>query len=280
MANLLDIIRGNTQQTTQPQQMTDETQGLAGLLRARSGKAVGPAPVAVSQQQEAGAVAETNQQLQPVRQQAQIQQAGLEQQQASQTSQQMAQEAEVDQTRKFNTIQNQLKTNEILSDLERRRGEIDVNRDIASMEQLGATLRLQNKQYVDNLQREGARARINDGNSFAEEYTRAAFDNGATLSSNDRLNKAIVNQDDREFQKQLAQMGIDDAWGMFRDNQRAAQDQARWGMFTTAIGAGAQGYGAYQDKQANDQLAADKKSYYTTGGGANTNTFEASQARK
>ncbi len=239
MANLLDTIRQNTQ----PQQagMTDETQRLQTLLRAKSGKSLGGSAVGASNLAEQQAVTQTNQQLGQVAGQAEIQNQQLEGQQAQQQQAEQIQTAEIDQSRKFDTIQNKLKTEALLNDFERNKGQIDLNRDRARAEQLGAQIRLQDKQYIDNLSREGSKARLDDQLEFNKQIAKSTFGNSEQILKKNLGNREVIDASDREFSKSLTQMGVDDAWSMFRSEQAANRQKAMWtgigSLATAAVGA-------------------------------------------
>lgn len=238
MANLLDTIRQNSQ----PQQagVTDETQKLQTLLRAKSGKASSGSAVGASNLGEQQAVVDTNTQLQSqVAPAAAIQAQSLAGQQQAQQQQEQLQTSEIEQSRKFDTIQNRLKTESLLSEFERNKGQIDLNRDRANAEQLGQQIRLQDKQYTDNLSREGAQARLNDSLSFNKAIARSTFGDAEEILQKGLKGKSVLDANDREFSKSLAQMGIEDAWGMFRADQRASQQRAMWTGIGSVVGAAA-----------------------------------------
>lgn len=276
MANLLDTIRGNTGALgSQQQGVTDQSASLQQLLRAKSGKAVGGPDVSSSNLGEQQAVAQTNQQIQgQIAPQAQIQQAGLQQQAAGQQQQQNIATGQIAQQRKFDTMQNRLQTNEILSDLERNRGQIDLAKDQARMEQLGFQLRLQDTKYLDNLQREGARQRLDNDMQFKQELATSVLGDNKQLLEKELGNKSLLDVNARDFNKSMANMDVGTAYDMFKNEMSTARDRQMWSS-TGALGSAAvAGYGTYQEGQ-------DKKAYYGKGGaGSNIESFEASQARK
>jgi hypothetical protein len=108
---------------SQPQQqgVTDETSKLQTLLRAKSGKASAGGPVASSNLGETQAVTQTNQQLGQVAAQNEIQNQTNEQQSLAQDQSAQLQNAETNQSRRFDTIQNRLKTDSLLSEYERNK---------------------------------------------------------------------------------------------------------------------------------------------------------------
>jgi hypothetical protein len=249
MANLLDTIRQNSQ----PQKVgvTDESNKLQTLLRAKSGKSVGGSGIAASNLGEQQAVVDTNTQLQSqVAPAAELQNQSLAGQQQGQQQQEQIQTAEIEQGRKFDTIQSRLKTEATLSEFERNKGQIDLNRDRARVEQLGQQIRLQDKKYTDNLQREGQKSRLDDELEFRKQLTKSTLGDSQEILEKGLKGKSVLDANDREFSKSLAQMGIDDAWSMFRSQQRADQQRALYTGIASVTGAGVGAYGQASDISA------------------------------
>lgn len=241
MANLLDTIRQNNP-GVQQQGVTDESSKLQTLLRAKSGKAVGGSGVSASNLGEQAAVAQTNNQMQnQVAPAAEIQNQGQQAQQAQQTQTTNLQTQDVEQQRKFDTIQNKMKTNQLMSEFERNKGSIDLARDKSQLEQLGFQLRLQDKGYLDNLQREGNTRRLGDQQEFNEALADSVLGDQRQLLEKGLGNKSILDADDREFKKSLANMDSAYAYDMFRKDQSAAKERAMWsgigGLATAGVGA-------------------------------------------
>jgi hypothetical protein len=227
MANLLDVIRQNS--VAPEQGVTDETQKLQTLLRARSGKQLSGTSVAGSNLGEQAAVAQTNQQMQQqVAPQAAIQSAQLAQQSAQIQQQEQQQRGQVAQSRRFDDLQTTLKIDSTLKELERNKGQIDVQREGARLEQLGAALRLQDKQYIDNLQREGQLARLNDETAFREAALRSTMGDKMQIINKTIDNNAIFNDNSRDFSRKVAAIDIDSAYQMFNADMAAAKQQALW----------------------------------------------------
>lgn len=241
MANLLEALQTPAEAGT--------TSQLSTLLRAKTGKAVGGPATALSSQQERAAIAQTAQEMQPLQQAAVTQQAQQEQQ-----AREVAQRTDIGQTdiaqqRQANQLQNKIRTNQLLQELEQGKGKIDMARYQASMEQIGQNLRLSNRQYIDNLQREGARARLNDDLQFKEQLQASVFQDAKSLLEKKLGNKSILAANDREFEIAMARMGYNDAISLLNSQMRAERER---GMYTGIAGvaqAGISGYGAYTDAQ-------------------------------
>lgn len=254
MPNLLDAIRQNSQ--IQPQGQTDETQKLQGLLRAKSGKDVGGGSVAASSLGEQSAVSQANQQLQSqVVPQAQIQQQGLEQQQAQQNQQAEIQGQQIGQQRRANTLQNKVQTEQILNDLERSKGQIDLQSQKAKVDQVAQNLRLSTQQYVDNLQREGSRKRLDNSASFQEELNKSILGDQQDLLQKQLGNRDVLQASDRDFKKAMNNMQLSDARNLFQKNMKQQKQRALYSTIGAATSAGIGAYGTYANQQAGSTAA-------------------------
>lgn len=273
--NLLDTIKQNSQNlATQQQGMTDETARTQKLLRAKSGRAGGEGDIAASSLGEQSANSLANQQLQnEVAPQAQLQQQGLEQSQAQVQQNEANQKQDISQARRFDDLQTKLKTNQLLSDLERNKGQIDLNRDKSSLDQLAFNLRMQNKSYVDNLQLEGSKSRLDNSNNFSDQLSRSILGDNEQLLNKQLGDQSVLSASNRDFTKAMAQMNIDTAYDYFKADMASAKQGAMIQGVSSLATAGIGAYGNAQDSSA-------KKDYYTTGGGQNENSYEASKYRK
>jgi hypothetical protein len=241
MPNLLEAL--------QPQ-IQDTTSQLSTLLRAKSGKAVGGPATALSTQQEQAALAQTAQAMQPVQQAAQIQQTAQQQQARDIQQKTVQQQAEIAQSRQANKMQSQLRTDQLLQELEQGRGKLDAAKYQANLEQIGQNLRLSNQQYIDNLQREGNKARLNDQSQFLEQLNKSIFEDNKLLLEKQLGDKSIISANDREFKIAMERMGNQMAWNIFQNELKAEQERqtatAVGGLVTAGVGA----YGQYASNQA------------------------------
>lgn len=268
MANLLDAIRQN-----RPQGVTDESQRIAQLLRAKSGKQVAAPEVGGSNLAEAAAVGQAQQEFdQTIMPQAQVQQAGQDLQRAGQAQEFQIQKAGIAQERRFNDVENKLKTTELLNSFERDQGSLDYERNKAAVEQFAQGLRLQNARYISDLQREGARNRLNTEIGFNEALAEDMFGANKELLEKQLGNRSILDATDRDYKTMLSRMGVQDAWAAWDRENAAEKKAAEW----KAIGMGTQaGIGAAGT--ASEESA--KKDYYTSGDGKNDTSYEASKYR-
>lgn len=240
--NLLDTLRQNRQALTQPPGMTDESRRVATLLRAKSGREVGGPEIGASSLAEQQAVTQAQQQMQ----EQVVPQAVLQEQQqglAAETEAQQtaAQRQALEQSRRFDNIQTRIQTDRILRELEEGRGRLDLAAERAATQQAAFNLRMQNQQYVARLQQAGAAARLADEASFREQLSRDILGENQKLLQKNLEGRAILDVNEREFRKSLAEMGAGDAYSMFREDLDAARQR---GLITGVVGMGTAGLGA------------------------------------
>lgn len=226
MASLLDAIRSGSAALQKPG-ITDESQKVAGLLRAKRGRAgVGP-DVGASSLEEQQAVTSAGEQIQQqVAPQAALQQEQLGQEQRATEQGIGLQKSEIAQSRRFNALENKMKTQQLLSEFEQDVGKLDLEKNKAQVQQFAQGLRLSNQKYTDDLRREGSKSRLDDALQFEKEYTRDALDDSKVVMQKVFANDSIANMSDREFNKKLAQMGIDESYKLYADGAKAAREQA------------------------------------------------------
>jgi len=243
MASLLDTIRGNLgQQSAQQAPMTNETERVRKLLGAKTGKAVSQADpnIAQSNLAEQAAVDQTRLGQQQLATQGQMQQQELAQTQQGLQQQEQIQRANIDLQAKANTLQNRVQTDQLLGDLSRDRASLDLDKDRAKLEQLSHNLALQDKQYIDNLQRMGQVNRLDDELSFKEQLTKAVFQDSTDLLNEDLARRAVDAQSARDWNMYLAKNNL--AYLLSRDARqtKAANEAARWSAGSQILGAGIQ----------------------------------------
>lgn len=240
MANLLDAIRNNTNaMATQKQGMEDETGKLQSLLRAKSGRETSGGDIAASNLGEQQAVQNTNTQMQnSVAPAASIQNADIEAANRAQEAGVATQKQTIAQNRNIDSIQTRIKTNQLLQDLEQNKGRIDQQQKDSMVQQAAQNLRLQNQKYVDNLQREGGKSRLDDANSFQEELARSVMGDNKEMLQESLGNQSILDASDRDFKKAVGDMSVGNAYDVFRNAQKAEQQRAIYTGIGSLVSAG------------------------------------------
>lgn len=267
MANLLDTIRQTSGDiSTQKAGVEDNTAEAQRLLAAKKGKASTSGDVAASNLGEQQAVAQTNQQMMgTVAPEAAAQQAEIGQQAAGQEQQQQAQEQQIAQSARFNSLQNNIQTKKLLDQLEQSKGQLDVTKQKAATDQVAQGLRLGNAQYIDTLQREGARQRLDDSQSFQEALTKANFGDAQEQLQQKMGDQSILAANDRTYKQAMAKMDANLAYQIFGQDMSAEQQKQLYSSMGGLAQSGIGAYGKYADKQdakkAADNTSLDKGEY-------------------
>ena len=246
MATLLEKLQQNLGQVAAPAPAGGETATVQRLLSAKKGiigGPTGPQGLAVG---DIAARAPAQQQLAQLGQAAQLQSTAIGQAAAGQAEEQRQREQAIEGQRAETSLRGRIQTESILQGLEQGKAELGERQRQQGLEQVAASLRLQDQQYVDNLRREGERARLDENISFAEQLQKSIFENNAALLKMQLKNKSLLAADDREFNKSLARMGYDDAIRAARENIKADQQSALIGGIASMVPVGAQAYGDYE----------------------------------
>lgn len=250
MATLLERIKQGLGQATAPAAPVagTETGQVEALLSAKQG-IVGPQKTGLKGRSltEALAQQQTQQELTGLSKQAELGQTAIEQASQEQAQRQAQQEQQIAQQRQQNQLRTKIQTENILQDLEQNRAKLSEEKRQAKMEQAGLLLRTQNKDYITNLQMEGAKARLSDAVKFNEELARSVMAENLAIFEKSLKSKEAIDVSNREFEKLLTNMGVTDVLNAYRAESKQAQKQALIGGVAETAKTGVQIYG--QQKQ-------------------------------
>lgn len=151
------------------------------------------------------------------------------------------------------------------------RGQMDQNKKQAQLEQVAFHLSMQDKQYTDTLQDVGRKRRLDDDSNFREEMADLAFGQNLDFVKQQLGQNDILAASDRDFQKIISQMNIEDAQRIaatemamateasdiqnsFATDQAriaatAANTQAKYNAYGQLISTGLNAYGKYEDNK-------------------------------
>lgn len=247
MPTLMDIVQQNISAATKPAGTTDETQRARNLFAARGGRAVAPTQSAISGQAEQGANEQTGQALGALGQQVQLQQTGMVQQQQQTQQQGQQQQAQIQQQKQGQQQQARLQSQQILGDLERNRGQLNLDKDKAQLEQLGHVLAMQDKRYVAELQNVGRKQRLDSDLGFREELTRSVLGSNTDLLKRQLNGQSILNADRRAFTNEMSKMNMATALEIANNEMRDAARAGQYSAATSVATAGIAAAGKYQE---------------------------------
>lgn len=255
--SLLDIVKQNMQQAANPQQQpVSNTQEAVRLMRAQSGKLVGPTQSAVSSVAEGQQQAQTAGQLQGLQQQAQFGAAQLQQQSDQQKAQEQLARADIGLAQRAQTQAFGQALQSQNQQAGQQAAELDMDKLTAQAQQRAQDRALSNKQYLDTLSREGSRRRLDNELEFKRALQRSALGQKEELVRKMLGNQEMIAMDDREFKRATAAMSNDLA-RQIADQVMA--DQAAAGRWEAAGGATSAAIGAYGKYQENKSQAASEK---------------------
>lgn len=212
MATLMDVIRGNNNALAGTQAAaSDQTTQVQNLLRAKTGKALGDAAGSASNLGEQAAVSDTQAQLQAQAPQVAAQGQAMDVAARRQQLDTQSQQATIDQARKFDTAENQMKTQQLMSGLARDKDTLDLDKDKSRLEQASFLLSMQDKKYVNDLQDIGKKQRLDDAAQFKAKQEQLAFGSSLDLVKQKLGNADILSASSEDFKKAMSDMSIDQA---------------------------------------------------------------------
>lgn len=251
--SLLDTIQNNLKQLSNTQQpgagINDTTFQAQRLLRGKTGKVVsgGTAP-RMSNIGEQAVVDQTRAGLAEVATQSKLQSAQIEQKHEQIDAEAKLQGRQLDeqQLSQMDRFQNQ--ADEIMTQLSQGQRELDLNRDKMKLEYVALNLRLANEKYIENLQLEGQRSRLDSEIFFNEELSKALFDEELEMFRSDMDFRAMMSADDREFNELLFNMDVEHAQRMAKMARDAANQRAIWEGIGTLTSVTASSFGGGSGK--------------------------------
>lgn len=238
----------------------DDTAQAQKLLAAKKGKASTGGDIAASNLGEQQAVAQTNQQMMGnVAPEAAVQQAELGEEAAGQQASQQNQEAQIAQGRQFNALQNNIQTTSLLNNLSQSKGKLDMENNSAQLNQVAQGLRLQNQDYISNLQKAGDMGRLTDQNAFADAMAQDQLGDNKDLLEKQLGDKSILNASARDFSKAMANMDIDAAWQMINNSIASQKTSSNYAAGGTVLQSGIAAYGKSQEAPATPAAAPEEE---------------------
>jgi hypothetical protein len=249
MASLLDKLQQSLGTVGGQATPGDETASVQKLLAAKKGivgagpGALGPRGLAAP---EMAARATTQQQLSQVGQAAQLQATGISQAAEAQSEEQRQREQALAGQQQESSLRNRIQTESVLRGLEQGRAELGEKERQQGLEQVAANLRLQDARYVDNLRREGERARLQEDISFTEQLQKSVLEDNMAIQKLRIKNQSLLDVNDREFDKAMAKMGYSEAISAARDNLKADSQRALISGGAGLISTGIQAAGQYK----------------------------------
>lgn len=174
--------------------------------------------------------------------------------------QQEAQKAKVDQNqmqlqqRAVNMRQEYLnKASSIMKSFQQNQDKLNLGRYKVNIEQMGFYLRLQDKKYVDKIQAEGNKARLNSKYDMAQAQQMAVFSDERDLLASSLAFKNLLSMDQRAFQAELANMDIQTAMQLAVSQANAANTAALYQGVSQLASSALEAWGRYRSPVESKQ---------------------------
>lgn len=140
-----------------------------------------------------------------------------------------------------------LSVDNIFRDFERSSKDLAFRKDAAELEQLGFTLSMRDKAYMDELNRIGAELDLKDKMNFQDEMTRVLMGEETSMLMDDLGFKSGLNADQRTWNEQLASMDLDAAMSLAAATTKDEMNQMMWQGGAEAVKTGTAAYYKYGD---------------------------------
>jgi len=229
MPTLFETLQQNLGQQAQPVPGAggQQTQTVADILRAKQGQVGGMGGGARASSLAATSAAQQTQ-TQGAQQaiSGQLEGQQFQQQNVDEKRQYAIQAAQIESKRQSMVQQAQIKTDQIMQEAQQQGRQLTFDQDANKLEELGFNLRLQDKQYVSQLQIQGAKQRLNDANSFKMAMAQTQFgDNYDTLKNKLDFNK-VMSDNENDFLSQMQNIDVNAALEMADNAAKQANQQA------------------------------------------------------
>lgn len=257
MATLLETLKRQT---------PDQTQRLGKIMQAKTGSATVDRGPAISQVAERQALADTRAGADQLRTQQILEGERQAQQERGARQEFEGRKAQLAQQEEKLNQELRQKTASILGELERSGREIDLRRDAFQLAQLGQAEALQNKEYVNSLEREGQLRRLDDEQQFKNELQQSIFSDMLDLWESDAEFNQTMAKNEAEFNREVADIDLDMAMKMADSAAKQANLRAQYEGVSGLLSGGAQAFDQYQKGESNKTLARDmlKQGYSST----------------
>lgn len=205
-----------------------KTEGIANILRQRSGKLTQATGPKTGSMMERIALADAVQKGREQAQQTTVQGQALQQQVKAQ--EQQTSQAVQSQSQQYKQATDQLKqqTAELLQGSKHSNEGLTLRQDGAKLEQAAFNIRLQNDKYIQELQLAGRENRLTDQQAFEEEALRLSLGEGtAELEKQFGLQRGL-NSSQRDWEEQMSKLSLDSALAMANQQVKDYNAQQMW----------------------------------------------------
>ncbi len=166
-------------------------------------------------------------------------------------AQQVAQQFDAAQLQQMEQMLNakqqiQQQTTALLNQAVREGKKLDSAKQKAAAEQLGFEIRMNNEEYVQRLQQNGMRARLDNEINFKEELQRSIFAEEMELFQNDLDFQRIMQAEGRDLMEALANLEIEQIEAIGNTEVKQISTTAMYDSLSTLASGSMEGYAEYK----------------------------------
>lgn len=236
---LMEALQAQKQKPAAPAPgTTDLTRKLLLAKSGKAGAAAGGGAPNISNLGEQAAIQQTTADLGQVEKQGQVADQAEAMGNEGLAEAERAGRTSLGQQRQGNQLQLKMDTNRLFRDIEESGKKLDFEKDKAQLDQLSQNLRLQDQQYVDKLQHEGQKARLDNDLDFEKEYQKSQLGDLEELYRTKLGVNNLLSAKERDLKKFMGTMDIQDAIQIAKSNGKRAAIQQKWQGIGNAAEAG------------------------------------------
>ena len=146
----------------------------------------------------------------------------------------------------------------ILQNLTQQRGQLSLSREKSATEQAGFLIRQSSKSYIDTLQLEGRKSRLDTQMGFKNALIENTFKDEQDLLASNLTFRRALSADQRDFTKWISQMDLDTALQIASASAQASATAGKLSALSTVVSTGARAYSAYEEQKTADAAKAAK----------------------
>ena len=143
----------------------------------------------------------------------------------------------------------------ILQNLTQQRGQLSLSREKSATEQAGFLIRQSSKSYIDTLQLEGRKSRLDTQMGFKNALIENTFKDEQDLLASNLTFRRALSADQRDFTKWISQMDLDTALQIASASAQASATAGKLSALSTVVSTGAKAYKAYEEQKTADAAA-------------------------
>lgn len=146
----------------------------------------------------------------------------------------------------------QTKAAALMQQLSHEGERVDFQQRQGEAQQMTQLMRLSAEKYVNQLQIEGVKSRLENSAAFQDAINRATFTDELAMMNSNLNFKRLVNANDREYKQRLAEIDVDMALEIAAMQAKTTSQQAQFSGLSSILSTGIQAGVTHQNQKALD----------------------------